>query len=303
MAAARPYSHILRHVQAMLGRFFWVAAPSPVTMFRNTALLALLSLALLAAGAGCAAGERLQAMSPQEAFVQGRAFYEAGRYGRAIEYLQRVFEFGRAHEFAADAQFYLAHSFFNTRQYLQAAGAFTRFVELHRTDPRVEEGEFMRALSYVRLSPPYQFDQTDTRNALVYLHLYVSKYPEGRFVDRALAYVEEMREKLARQQFEIARLYERRSQFQAAAIEYLRLLETHPDSEFADDALLGAMRSYMAFAARSIPQRRAERYRLAAEQFERLVQLFPGSPLIAEAEALNRELQAALAQYTHAAAR
>jgi outer membrane protein assembly factor BamD len=271
-------------------------------MIRRESALLVLLFTLLIAVSGCSGGDRIQALGPEEAFVQGKELYDRGRYIRAIEYFQRVFDTGRGHQWAADAQYYLAQSYFNSRQYLLAANSFTRFVEFYRTDERAEEGEFMRALSYVRLSPPYQLDQTDTRNALTYLHLYLSRYPQGQHVDEALSYIEEMREKLSRQQFEIAELYERRGQFQAAAIEYLRLLETHPDSEFADDSLLGAMRSYKAFADRSIPQRRAERYLLAAEQYERLTQLFPQSPLLPEANALHEEVRQELARYGTAAA-
>lgn len=271
-------------------------------MLRAATSITVLLLAM-AVTAGCSGSERLQLATPEEAYERGKELYDRGRYSAAVEYFQRVFDFGRAHAWAPDAQYYLAHSYFNTRQYLLAANAFTRFVEFYRADPRAEEGEYLRALSYVRLSPHYQLDQTDTRNALTYLHLYLSRYPDGQYADEVIEYVDELRYKLARKQFEIAEMYERRSQFQAAAIEFLRLLDTHPDSEFADAALFGALRSYKSFAERSIPQRRPERYRLAAEQYERLVQLFPQSPLIAEAELLYREIQSELAAYDTAAAR
>ncbi len=272
-------------------------------MFRRTILPVALLAGLLIGVAGCSGGGAINVTTPGAAFTEGKELYDRGRYMRAIEYFQRVFDFGRAHEYAADAQYYLAYSYFNSRQYLLAANEFTRFAEFYRTDPRVEEGEFMRAYSYVRLSPPFQLDQTDTQNALTYLRLYVSKYPEGEYAGRAMNYIEDMRRKLARKQLEIAELYERRDQFHAAAIEYLRLLDEYPESEWADNALFGALRNYKAYAERSIPARRAERFRLAAEQYERLVQLFPQSPLIAEAEPVYREVQAVLQRLEPTAAR
>jgi outer membrane protein assembly factor BamD len=272
-------------------------------MIRRLVLPSVLLLGFVAAGTGCSGSGGLQFPSAEVAYSEGKALYDRGRHMRAIEYFQRVFDFGRGHAYAADAQYYLAQSYFETRQYLLAANEFTRFVEFYRTDPRVEEGEFKRALSYVRLSPPYQLDQTDTQNALNFLRLYLGKYPQGEYADRAVELVDEMRYKLARKQFEIAELYETRSMFHAAAIEYQRVLGDFPDSEFADQAVFGAMRNYKAYAERSVPARRAERYRLATEQFTRLEQLFPRSPVLAEARALNAEIQAELARIEGTAAR
>ncbi len=260
-------------------------------MLRQSILL----LFLVALVAGCSSGNRIASDTPEEAFERGFALYERGKYDRAIEYFQHVFDFGRTNPRAADAQYYLAQSYFKTKQYLLSANEFTRFVELYRTDEKVEEGEYLRAMSYVRLSPPYQLDQTDTQTALTYLRLYLSKYPEGEHAAELAGYTEELRAKLAKKQFEIAELYERRELHEAAALSYEGVLERYPDSEYADNALLGAVRSYRAYAEASIPSRQAERYQQAADTYDRLVQLFPESPLLGEARAeyaiVERELQ------------
>ena len=273
-------------------------------MIRSHILPLVLLGGLVVAGTGCSGARGLQQITSAEAaFTEGKDLFDRGRHMRAIEYFQRVFDFGRGHVFAPDAQFYLAQSYFKTRQYLLAANEFTRFVEFYRNDPRVEEGDYMRALSYVRLSPPYQLDQTDTHNALTFLRLYLGKHPEGKHSDEVIRLIDEMRHKLARKQFEIAELYETRGMNHAAAIEFLRLLETYPDSEFADNALFGALRNYRDFAMRSIPTRRVERLELAAEQYTRLAQLFPNSDVLPEARVVYQEVQDELRRLGHTAAR
>ena len=233
----------------------------------------------------------------EEAFQRGQDLYERGKYDRAAEYFQHVFDFGRANEWADDAQYFLAQSYFQDRQYLLAANEFTRFVELYRQDARVEEGEYLRALSYYRLSPPYQLDQTDTETALTYLRLYLAKYPQGERAEEVGRMIEELRAKLAKKQYETAGLYERRELYEAAALSYEDVLERYPDSEYADDALLGALRNYKAFAEASIRERQEERYQLAAAAYERLVQLFPESPLLKDAEAVYADVDRALRRY------
>jgi len=268
-------------------------------MLPRPALLLLLVLVL----AGCSGSGRATADSPEAAFQTGKELYDRGKYDRAIEYFRLVFDFGRTNPAAADAQYYLAQSYFKTKQYLLAANEFTRFVELYRTDARVEEGEYLRAESYYRLSPPYELDQTDTNTALSYMRLYLSKYPEGEYVAEMGAKIDELRSKLARKQYETGRLYERRELHEAAGISYMGVLEKYPDSGYVDDALVGAVRSFKAYAEASVPVRRQERYQQAAEAYQQLVQLFPNSPLRAEADALYAEVEAALARYDAQAAR
>jgi outer membrane protein assembly factor BamD len=266
--------------------------------FRSVWLLLVLVFA-----AGCAGSGRVNSDSPEEALEEGLALYERGKYLRAIEYFQHVFDFGRATPYAADAQYYLAQSYYKDKQYLLSANEFTRFVELYRSDERVEEGEYLRAMSYYRLSPPYQLDQTDTRTALSYIRLYLSKYPEGEHAEELASMTEELRAKLAKKQAEIAELYERRELFEAAALSYERVLEEYPDSEYADDALLGMLRNYKAYAEASIPTRQRERYQQADDAYTRLVQLFPNSPLLDEAEAMHASVGRALQRFQEQASR
>ncbi len=253
--------------------------------------------------AGCSSGDRVASSTPEAAFEKGLALYERGKYARSVEYFQQVFDFGRTNPRSADAQYYLAKAYFEDEQYLLAANEFTRFVELYRGDERAEEGEYGRAMSYVRLSPPYQLDQTDTQTALTYLRLYLSKYPEGEHVAELAGYTGALRAKLARKQFETAELYERRELFEAAALSFEGVIEKYPDSEYADDALLGALRSYRAFADVSVPARQAERYQQAIATYDRLVQLFPASPVLTEAEAEHAAVRQALGQTAGQASR
>ena len=257
---------------------------------RSTLLLLFIALA-----AGCSSGGRIDAETPEASFEKGLALYERGKHLRAVEYFQHVFDFGRTNPHAADAQYYLAKSYFEDKQYLLAANEFTRFVELYRGDERVEEGAYLRAMSYYKLSPPYQLDQTDTETGLSYIRLYLSAYPQGEHAAELGAITEELRAKLSKKQYQIAQLYERRELYEAAALSFEQVLEKYPDSGYADDALLGAVRNYAAFAEASIPSKQQERYELAAAAYERLVQLFPESPLLGDAEAIyavvDRELE------------
>ena len=247
----------------------------------------LLALAVLVL-AGCGSGPTTFG-SAQEAYDQGIAAMERERYTRAIEYLRAALDFGRTSELADDAQLALARSYAADGQYLLAGNEFTRFIEFYRTDPRVEQAAFERIQAYAELSPRFELDQTDTRQALSYIRIYLQQYPDSPNAPAAEALAAELREKLARKQYEAGRLYERREYYEAAVIAYRDVLNEYPASIYADDALLGALRAQVAYAAGSIEDRQESRYRVALDLYDQLATLFPGSPTLGEAQTLYDE--------------
>jgi outer membrane protein assembly factor BamD len=235
---------------------------------------------------GCGGASGVVADNAEGAYNNGMNAFAEGRYDRAIEYLRATLDFGRSGDWADEAQIYLARAYFETGQYLLAANEFDRFADLYPADPRTEEARLGEIQSYYRISPAYDLDQTDTDRAIVLIRTFMANYPNSVFTPDVVAILEELREKLARKQFEAGRLYERRELYEAAVFSYQSMLAQYPTSPYADDALLGALRAQVAFAENSVRARQAERFTEALALYDRLVELFPGSPLLREAEAL-----------------
>ena len=98
-----------------------------------------------------------------------------------------------------------------------------------------------------------------------------------------------MREKLARKKLDVAQMYERIRRYEAAAMSFEMIFDDYYDSSLADDALVGAMRNYLQYGTKSISSRQAERYQRVIDNYDRLIQIFPDSPLIKEAEVIFNE--------------
>ena len=80
------------------------------------------------------------------------------------------------------------------------------------------------------------------------------------------------------------KLYERRDLFEAAVMTFRAVLTDYATSEFADDALLGAVRAQNAYAENSVADKQADRFREALSLYDQLVTLFPTSSVLGEAE-------------------
>jgi outer membrane protein assembly factor BamD len=243
---------------------------------------------------GCSGSTKLRHNSPQEAYGKGVVQYEKKRYADAVPFFQGVFDYGRTHQWAADAQLFLARSYRGNEEYLLAANEYTRFIDTYRNDPRVPEAEFERAMTYYERSPGFELDQTDTGQGITYLQLFLNRYPGHALASEAETRLAELRDKLARKEYETGRLYERRELFSAAALSYETAFDRYPGSPWADEALVGAVRCYVAYAAQSVPSKQAERYQQAIDNYERLLQLFPESPVLKEAEGFYEQARSAL---------
>lgn len=265
-------------------------------MWIRTLSLPILLVAVLAAG--CAGGGRLRYDTPEEAFQKGMERYNARKYERAVQYFQGVFDFGRTHEWADDAQLFLARAYRANKEYILAASEYSRFVEIYRGDERVPTAEFERAMTYYERSPGYQLDQTDTQRGIEVFNLYMQRYPNHDSVMVANQRAQVLRQKLARKQFNAAQLYERRELYEAAALSFEVVFDKYPDTPWADDALLGAIRAYIAFSDQSIEARQAGRLQQAIDHYQRLLQIFPDSVLLKEAEALYEQANARLQSLT-----
>ena len=238
--------------------------------------------------AGCSGSRRLAYDGPEDAYNKGLARVEAGDYERAAEFFQGVFDFGRTHEWAADAQLALAQAYRSNGDFILAANEFTRFTQIYRADPRVPDAAYELAMTYYDRSPAWPLDQTDTHQAITQFELFMTRYPDHPLFLEGQSRIEELRGKLARKRYESGLQYERRGYIEAAALTFESVFDDYYDTEWADDALVAAARAYVAFADASIVSRREERLRKAIEVYDRMVQIFPDSPLLREAESVYR---------------
>ncbi len=244
--------------------------------------------------AGCGSGSRISYDSPQEAFGKGRALYEEGKYDLAVTYFQGVFSFGRTHQWAADAQLYLARSYRENGEYLLAANEYERFTKIYRADPRLPLVNFEWADTYFELSPAPALDQSDTKRAIQEFQLFIERFPADSLVDNAQEKIVELRTKLAQKQYATGKLYERRELYEAAALSFESVFDLYPDTPWAQPALLGAMEMYIAYSDQSIRSRQAERLEAAIKNYDRLVQIFEPGEYHKKAEELYEQAQSRL---------
>ncbi len=229
------------------------------------------------------------------AFEKAMNQFELENYGDAARAFETVISIGRGTDIGQDAQFYLAETYFLDRRYLLASSEYSRYVQFFPNSPRREIVEFREAKSYYHLSPRFKLDQTYTNRAIERFRLFNSRYPNSEFQEEAAALITEMRDKLARRDFNAGEFYMRTSQYNSAAIYYGLVIDQYPESVWAERALVNQIEAYLLFAENSVEQRQEERFEKALDSYSTYLQLFPQGENRSRAEELydraNRGLE------------
>lgn len=209
------------------------------------------------------------------AFEKSMNLYENERYRDAASSFEVVISLARGTDIGQDAQYYLAKSYFNNRDYLIAASEFNRYVAFFPRSARNEDAMFLEAYSYYRLSPRYNLDQTDTYNSIEKFQLFLNRHPDSDRAPEAAGHIDEMREKLSKKMYEAAEQYMRLRQYRSAALYFGMTLERFPETDYAELALVNQINAYVIYADNSVAARQAERYQKAVDAYETYMQLFP----------------------------
>lgn len=219
-------------------------------------------------------------------------FYAEKKWANAIELYQKVNSAFSGTEQAADIAFKQADANFQDRNYRLAAHQFKTFYITNPTDPRAEEAAYRSAYAFYTDSPAYNLDQSSTLNAINELQNFINMYPESSRVPEANGYINELREKLEKKYFEIAKIYYKTLKYKAAAIAFDNMLDDYPDTKLREEAMMYSLRSkyelgvnYSRFETQEL------RLQNAMTQYKLFVKAYPNSKYKAEADKINQKVE------------
>lgn len=257
-------------------------------MIRTITILFIAALAL----ASCRSQDLIRPGDTlEEAFEKAMNQYENENYSEAARAFETVISIGRGTDIGQDAQFYLAESHFYNRRYLMAASEYSRYVQFHPNSTRRELADFREAISYYHLSPRYKLDQTYTNRAIERFRLFNSRHPNSERADEVAEYISELRDKLARRDYNAAEFYMRTNRYNSAAIYYDLVIDNFPESSYAERSLYRQIEAYILFAENSVERRQEERFEKALDSYSTFLQLFPQGEYRSRAEDLYDRAQ------------
>ncbi|MBP5710625.1 MAG: outer membrane protein assembly factor BamD [Bacteroidales bacterium] len=228
---------------------------------------------------------------------KGRVTFETfdANYARAVYYYNnrqylsaaKLFEelyplsLGTAH--ADTILFMFADCYFQNRDYEMAAFHFKDYARRYPSSDRAELASLMAIKAVYNLSPYYALDQSETIYAIDELNTFISLYPHSQYMDECNKMLDVLRNKLAKKDFELLKLYFNTENYRAAQIATDNFLKTYAYSQYAPEAAFILVKNNYQYAKKSVKNKMKERYEQCIMAYDNLVFNFPESPLGAEA--------------------
>ncbi|WP_255513155.1 outer membrane protein assembly factor BamD [Lutibacter sp. Hel_I_33_5] len=220
--------------------------------------------------------------SKEEQYKMAIKMYETKKYNKALRLFEKITPAFRGKPQMERIQFMVAQANFNTKGYSLAGYYFDRFTKNYPKSSKKEEAAFLSAYSYKLGSPRFSLDATDTYKALEAFQGFINTYPNSSRIEEANNHYKEIRYKLQKKHFEIAKTYYKTADYdlrnyKAAIQAFDNLLSDYLGSEFKEEALYYRLKAAHDLVLKSYNRRKPERIKDAIKAYEKLKRSFPES--------------------------
>lgn len=211
-------------------------------------------------------------------------YYENKDYYRSSLLFEDIMPYIKGRPENEKVQFYYAYVQYYQKQYLMSAHYFKNFYDTYRRSEYAEEALYMHAYSLYKQSPPYNLDQTSSKEAIDACQAFLNKYPDSEWADDAVKIMNELRGKLERKAFEIARNYYYLGRYKASLVAFDNFDKDFPDSNYRDDIAYLKIQASYDYAEESIASKQTERYNNCVSYYQEFVDEYPESKHLEAAE-------------------
>ncbi|QLE03168.1 outer membrane protein assembly factor BamD [Galbibacter sp. BG1] len=230
-------------------------------------------------------------------YEMAEKLYNEGDYKRANRLLEQIVPQYVGKPQGERLIYFYANSYYEMEDYYLAAYQFERFSKSYPRSDKAEEAAFLGAKSQYLTSPRYSLDQTETEKAISRLQIFINTHSESEYMEQANEMVAELRAKLEKKAFEIAKQYNRISDYNASIKSFEMFFKEYPGSVYKEDALYYDFLAKYNLAVNSIYSKKEERINNAQAAYKKLITEFPEGEYQGKATKLNEELSKELADF------
>lgn len=222
----------------------------------------------------------------REIYAAANKYYEEEEYYKASVLLDLILPIIKGTKEAEKANFMYAYTYYYQGQYILSANYFKQFVTLYSRSKHATEASYMHAHSLYLQAPDYNLDQTSTFEAITAFQNFINRHPNGEYAKKATATMDEMQIKLEKKAYENAKQYYKLNRYKAAIIAFDNFERDFPDSKLNEEILYLTVDTEYSYAKESIPARQKERFTKTIEYYQRLLDKYPTSKFLKQAETL-----------------
>ncbi len=242
-------------------------------------------MALLLAAVACSKFRKIERSEDWRLkYETGQDYFKKKDYYHTAILFEQILPIVRGLPEGEKVEFYLAYCQYYQKTYLLASNQFKIFYETYGRSPLSEEAFFMYAYSLYISSPDPQLDQKSSVEAMGAMQNFLNQFPGSQFSDKATEVVANCQQKLEQKEFNNANQYLKMRYYQAAVIAFNNFRKTFPDSKFLEQITYLKVLAQFKLAQQSIFSKQMERYASTVDFYRELVDGYPGSQYLKEAE-------------------
>jgi len=222
----------------------------------------------------------------------GLSYYNKKDYYHTAILFEEILPVVRGLPEGEKVEFYLAYCQYYEKTYLLASNQFKTYFETYARSSMAQEAYFMYAYSLYVSSPDANLDQKSSYEAMNAMQNFLNRFPDSQFKERATEVISSCQQKLEKKGFENARQYLKTKMYKAAIIAFDNFKKQFPDSKYLEEiAYLKVVCEYR-YALDSFQHLQLERYTKVVGFYQELVDGYPNSPFLKDAQKMYSESQA-----------
>lgn len=189
--------------------------------------------------------------------------------------------------------YYSAYCNYGLHSNTLAGYQFKTYYENFPTGQWAEECLYMYAYCLYLESQAWYLDQTDTYKALEAIRLFVSVYPESKYIAECNIQLDKLRAKLAYKAYRNAKLYYHTTEYKSAIVALQNVIKDYPEIPQKEELDYLTVKSYYLLADNSIEDKKLVRYEDAFKQLQIFNAEYPESKYLNDLKKGNYKSESA----------
>lgn len=229
-------------------------------------------------------------------YTAAMKYYNEGSYTRATQLFENLTMYYRGKDNAENIGWYYGMSLLKEKDYYMAGYQFKRFAKQFPYSDKLEDAIYYSAYCKYMDSPDYNLDQKQTKEAIEEFELFAERYPRSTRIPEVNSYLDELRKKLVRKDYEIAYGYYFIEEYHAAYESFKQFLSNYPEATMREDAMYYMLESSFRYASNSREDKMYERLQQVVNDFDKFSSSFSNSKYITAAQDIYTKTRALMAE-------
>jgi outer membrane protein assembly factor BamD len=224
-----------------------------------------------------------------------KQYYEDEKYFKAMPIFDELRTLYRGTAKAEEVDYYMAYTHYGVGENLLSAYHFRTFVQNFPNSKYVEEAAYMNAYCHYLESPSYSLDAASTEKAIEELQYFIDQFPASERVQKCNGLIDELRTKLEKKAFEIAKLYYDTEDYKSAIVSLNNVVRDFPGTAYSEEIYFLILDANHLLASNSVTSKQKERWSNTITAYHYFIDNFGSSSKIKDAEDIykraNKQLE------------